>query len=147
MYHFKPGFTPFLILLMLPMLLLSCGTSRNTAGSDAEKVEIKNGRKESATKTYTALSEYFRRIPGLRVIGDDTNGRVYVFSGSQALMTTNEPLFVVDGVRIGQSFQALVRTLNVNDIERVSVLKTASETSIYGMAGSNGVIVIQTKRQ
>ncbi len=51
----------------------------------------------------------------------------------------NAPLVIVDGAR-GE-----LHDLNVNDIESVQVLKDAS-AAIYGVAGSNGVIIITTKR-
>lgn len=51
----------------------------------------------------------------------------------------NSPLVIIDGVRAG------LHDINVNDIESIQVLKDAS-ASIYGIAGSNGVILITTKR-
>lgn len=51
----------------------------------------------------------------------------------------NQPLVLIDGV------QGNLHDLNVNDIESVQVLKDAS-ASIYGVRGSNGVIVITTKK-
>lgn len=51
-----------------------------------------------------------------------------------------DPLYVIDGI-IGN-----ITSLNPNDIETIDVLKDASSTAIYGVAGSNGVIMITTKR-
>ena len=51
----------------------------------------------------------------------------------------NSPLIIVDGVR------GNLHDINVNDIESVQVLKDAS-AAIYGVAGSNGVIIITTKK-
>ncbi len=51
------------------------------------------------------------------------------------------PLFVVDGIFVND-----ISFLNPTDIERMDVLKDASATAIYGSRGSNGVIIIQTKR-
>ncbi|MGQ8338232.1 TonB-dependent receptor [Sunxiuqinia sp. A32] len=56
---------------------------------------------------------------------------------------TNEPLFVVDGV-VG--VKNALRILNPNEIESMDVLKDASATAIYGARGSNGVIIITTKK-
>ncbi len=50
------------------------------------------------------------------------------------------PLIIVDGV------EATLHDLNPNDIESVQVLKDAGAAAIYGVRGSNGVIVITTKR-
>lgn len=51
------------------------------------------------------------------------------------------PLYVVDGFPTGN-----IETLNPNDIESLDILKDASATAIYGSRGSNGVIIINTKR-
>jgi len=52
-----------------------------------------------------------------------------------------EPLYVVDGFPTSN-----IETLNPNDIESMDILKDASATAIYGSRGSNGVIIINTKR-
>jgi TonB-linked SusC/RagA family outer membrane protein len=55
----------------------------------------------------------------------------------------NDPLYVMDGVFISAGeFSAL----NSSDIESVSILKDASATAMYGSRGSNGVILISTKK-
>lgn len=51
------------------------------------------------------------------------------------------PLYVVDGFPTGS-----IETLNPNDIASMDILKDASATAIYGSRGSNGVIIINTKR-
>ncbi|HTE10765.1 MAG TPA: TonB-dependent receptor [Chitinophagaceae bacterium] len=51
------------------------------------------------------------------------------------------PLYVVDGFPTTN-----IETLNPNDIESLDILKDASATAIYGSRGSNGVIIINTKR-
>ena len=51
------------------------------------------------------------------------------------------PLYVVDGFPT-----QTIETLNPNDVESLDVLKDASATAIYGSRGSNGVIIINTKR-
>lgn len=71
-----------------------------------------------------------------------------VIRSSTSLATSNEvglnaPLIVIDGVE--QSLQALY-DLDINDIERVDILKDASATALYGENAANGVIVIERKR-
>lgn len=51
-----------------------------------------------------------------------------------------DPLVIVDGV------QGSLTNLNVSDIESIQVLKDAGAASIYGVRGSNGVIVVTTKK-
>ncbi len=61
--------------------------------------------------------------------------------GVNSITGNNSPLVVVDGVQGGD-----LSTINPNDIETIDVLKDASATAIYGVRGSNGVIIITTKR-
>ncbi len=53
----------------------------------------------------------------------------------------NNPLYVVDG-----QFMDNINNLNPSDIERIEILKDASSLAIYGSRGSNGVIIVTTKR-
>ena len=63
--------------------------------------------------------------------------------GSTAL--NSNPLYVVDGMILSNPNNVL-NGINQDDIESVTVLKDASATAIYGSRGSNGVIVITTKK-
>lgn len=69
----------------------------------------------------------------------------------------SEPLYVVDGVFYGGDENTRIYTggtpttnilasLNPNDIESIVALKDASATAIYGSRGSNGVVIVTTKR-
>ncbi|MBD5271030.1 MAG: SusC/RagA family TonB-linked outer membrane protein [Bacteroides sp.] len=55
----------------------------------------------------------------------------------------NQPLIVIDGVE--SNLQALY-DMNIQDIDRVDILKDASATALYGENAANGVIIIQRKR-
>ena len=62
--------------------------------------------------------------------------------GKGSIHTTNNPLWVVDGVPIGHSEP----NINPADIESITILKDASATALYGSRAANGVILVQTKR-
>jgi TonB-linked SusC/RagA family outer membrane protein len=62
--------------------------------------------------------------------------------GINSINANNDPLFVVDGIPISGG----LRDINPNIIESMEVLKDASATAIYGARGSNGVVLITTKR-
>jgi len=79
--------------------------------------------------------------------GGRSNVRIRGFS---SINSSNNPLYVVDGVMLpqgnqNQSSQA-IDFINPNDIVSVEVLKDASSTAIYGARGANGVIMVTTKR-
>ncbi|SHN34345.1 M56 family metallopeptidase [Mucilaginibacter sp. OK098] len=54
---------------------------------------------------------------------------------------SGKPLYVLDGKEVDD-----LATINPNDIESISVLKDASATSIYGVKGAHGVVIITTKK-
>jgi TonB-linked SusC/RagA family outer membrane protein len=61
--------------------------------------------------------------------------------GTNSINAGSSPLYVIDGVPTLDT-----RSLNSADIESISVLKDASSAAIYGAQGSNGVILVTTKR-
>ncbi len=70
--------------------------------------------------------------------------------GGSSLNASNNPLIVIDGVAMDQTGVKGVSNplslVNPQDIESFNVLKDASATAIYGSRGSNGVIIITTKK-
>jgi len=70
--------------------------------------------------------------------------------GGSSLNASNTPLVVIDGVAMDNNgVKGLANPLsmvNPQDIESFNVLKSASATAIYGSRGSNGVIIITTKK-
>ena len=83
------------------------------------------------------------RVPGLEV-RRSRNGLAhsYRIRGIRRLMGSEEPLLVLDGTPMPI---AMLNSLSPRDIARVHVLRD-TETSIYGIRGGNGVIVVTTKR-
>jgi TonB-linked SusC/RagA family outer membrane protein len=73
--------------------------------------------------------------------------------GANSISAGNEPLYVVDGMIInngnlsnnGAPTNALA-DINMNDIESITFQKDAAAAALYGSRGSNGVVIITTKR-
>ncbi len=85
------------------------------------------------------------KMPGVQVMqtGGDPEGNVMVrVRGVSSATAGNDPLYIVDGVPMENGLS----NLNTNDIESMEVLKDASSAAIYGSRGSNGVILITTKK-
>ena len=68
-----------------------------------------------------------------------------VIRGRRSLAASNDPLFVIDGIPMTAG-TATINDFNPADIASVEVLKDAASQAIYGSRGSNGVILITTKR-
>jgi TonB-linked SusC/RagA family outer membrane protein len=83
-------------------------------------------------------------------LGQGINIRI---RGASSVSAGNEPLYVVDGIPVISGSQSgngaatnPLADINMNDIETIDILKDASATAIYGSQGSNGVVLITTKK-
>ncbi|HLZ86690.1 MAG TPA: SusC/RagA family TonB-linked outer membrane protein, partial [Puia sp.] len=65
--------------------------------------------------------------------------------GQNSITANSGPLIVVDGIPLSKSGGS-INDINPNDIASMEILKDASAVAIYGTNGSNGVILITTKR-
>jgi len=86
------------------------------------------------------------RVAGVTVTQDSRPGqsgkvRIRGFSSFQS----NSPLYVVDGMVIGNSFRAVENIVQPVDVKSIRAL-TGSDASFYGARGANGVIEITTKK-
>ena len=93
------------------------------------------------------------KVAGVNIISNDGapgSGAQIRIRGGSSLNASNDPLIVIDGLAMdNEGVKGLSNPLslvNPQDIESFSVLKGASATAIYGSRGSNGVIVITTKK-
>ena len=84
------------------------------------------------------------KVAGLTVIspsGDPTGNTQILLRGQTTLMGANQnPLVLIDGI------PGDLRTVAPQDIESIDVLKDGSAAAIYGTRGTNGVILITTRR-
>ncbi|MEO0898864.1 MAG: TonB-dependent receptor plug domain-containing protein [Bacteroidota bacterium] len=135
-------------------LLFSCKTTQSVASADPNEEVVDLGyikeKKKNSNSTgksigsqqgFISLKQYFQRVPGIRMMGNEV-----MIVGMQTSFTSDtRPLFIIDGVRVGRGYDAVSTAVNPNDIAKVTVLKDPSDLSLYGVAGSNGVIIIRTK--
>lgn len=101
------------------------------------------GEEITETVTGNAMDALQGKINGVQVTsggGPGTQPKVLI----RGVTTVNgtDPLYVVDGMPVGTN----INFLNSNDIASMEVLKDASAAAIYGTRGSNGVILISTKK-
>lgn len=83
------------------------------------------------------------RIPGLLVLQRSAapgDGATLWIRGVRTSGTDSTPLVFIDGVECD------VNLIDMDDVEKVTVLKDASSTVLYGVRGANGVILVQTKK-
>ena len=101
---------------------------------------------ESASReTGASILKRLDAIPGISVATSGSPGsRSTVRIRGISSFQNNDPLYVVDGVPLQDSY---INFINPNDITSVQVLKDASSASIYGSRASNGVILIETTKR
>ena len=93
------------------------------------------------------------KIAGVNVTsasGTPGAGATIRIRGGSSLNASNDPLIVIDGLAMDNNgvkgLSNPLSMVNPSDIESFTVLKDASATAIYGSRGSNGVIIITTKK-
>lgn len=86
------------------------------------------------------------KMPGVQVsqgTGAPGSSLQIKVRGTGTITAGTSPLYVVDGVPLAKE---QLNTFNMNDVESIEVLKDASSAAIYGSRGSNGVVLITTKK-
>ena len=142
--------------------------ARQNLANDVASVDAQALTKVQTTSFEGALQG---KVPGANIqmnSGAPGGGGQVQIRGITSINGSSDPLWVVDGVIVSNDvlnpgLTAVTRSsglqpvnqdngvnriadLNLNDIERIEVLKGASASSIYGARAANGVIVITTKR-
>ncbi|PWA06077.1 SusC/RagA family TonB-linked outer membrane protein [Flavobacterium laiguense] len=113
------------------------------------------------TKEVNLANALQGRVAGVNVsapaTGPSGSSRV-IIRGATSASGSNQPLYVVDGVPIDNTQQGNVglyggadkgdgmSSFNPDDIASMSVLKGSAASALYGYRGSNGVILITTKK-
>jgi TonB-dependent starch-binding outer membrane protein SusC len=101
-------------------------------------VDVKNLKSVPGTSTEALLQG---QAAGVTVVnsGQPGGGSNIRIRGITSIGNV-DPLVIVDGV------QSSMHDLNISDIETIQILKDAGAVAIYGIQGSNGVVIITTKR-
>lgn len=116
-------------------LFISCKPSTAIVNSESLQTILEDKNRANVT-----LLNRIRRLPGVMM----RNG-VPVFA-TTTLDLNNEPLYVVDGYPIGHSFNSINNLVNPIDVLKIAKLN-GPEAATYGARGSNGVILITTRKQ
>lgn len=90
------------------------------------------------------------KVAGLQVTPRPEGGYAFRIRGAMSTLQGQapEPLFIVDGTRIpANQLESALAGLTRDDIRQVDVLKDLASTSVYGMSGAGGVVIITTVRR
>lgn len=128
----------------LLIILLTAGLSASVFACSTTSTTNKSEPREVAPENNWTLKDHLRRATGVRVTGTGPNARVIIRGESSTANPTNQPLFIIDGQKAGNSFGQVNDMLYKGEINYIEVLPP-SRTARYGMEGHFGVILIHTK--
>lgn len=112
--------------------------------------EIK-GQQLTEARATNVVNGLSGKIAGLRISsnGGPGSGSTIQIRGQASVSGNNQPLVVIDGVPIQQSFDKTygsgISEVNPDNIKEISVLKGPNAAALYGSRAANGVILITTK--
>ena len=137
-----------------------------TATGEQRRVEVGNAiaqvdaAKVVETQAVTNVADVLvAKAPGVTVIpGTQTGAGIRIrIRGTSSLSLSNNPIYVIDGVRVegatgsstisvGGTTPSRIGDLNPEEIESIEIVRGPSASTLYGTDAANGVIVITTKR-
>lgn len=121
-------------------------TGRSLQGEGTGAVGVVDGA-DLQGRPATQIEELLEgQVAGVQVVRHAGGGISFRIRGYGSITADNEPLYVVDGMLVHVVPGRGIDWLSVGDIKRIEILKDASTTSMYGVRGANGVILITTRR-
>ena len=101
--------------------------------------DLQNAKIGTVTSALQGLATGVQVTTGSTKPGGDAS---VIIRGVGTLTASSTPLFVVDGIPVQDGLQ----DLSSSDIQSIEILKDASSAAIYGSRGSNGVVLVTTKK-
>ena len=133
--------------LLLVLVVAGCGSAEGarerTADGDPNTVEADDVRGQDLARVEDMLRG---QIAGVQVQYAGGGLIIRIRGAIDTGFSGGDPLFVLDGLPIAQGADGALVGINPRDVQSIRVLKSASETALYGSRGANGVVLITTRR-
>ncbi|MDR2473801.1 MAG: TonB-dependent receptor [Tannerella sp.] len=115
---------------------------KETLTGAISSVSTKDLKKSTSPSLANALAGRLSGLTSLQSAGGQPGrDNASMFLRGIGTINGNSPLILIDGVERDN-----IRTIDINEVESVSVLKDASATAVFGVKGANGALLITTKR-
>ncbi|MBI1808250.1 MAG: SusC/RagA family TonB-linked outer membrane protein [Gemmatimonadetes bacterium] len=142
---------------LTPVVTTATGETRRVEiGNAVASIDVTRLKENSPVTNMNDLLN--ARTPGVLVTPSTQTGsgsRIRI-RGTSSLSLTNDPIYVIDGVRMtggtntslftGDAQAGRVGDINPEDIENIEIVKGPSAATLYGTDAANGVVVITTKK-
>lgn len=142
------------------VVVTAMGIKRSAKALGFSATAVK-GDEIAAARTNDIMSSLAGKVAGVQISSsssDPGSSKSVIVRGISSLGSTNQPLYVIDGVPLtndavvssnglnrGYDFGNGASSVNPNDVESMTILKGAAATALYGSRAANGVILITTK--
>ena len=128
-----------LFLLIISSLFIGCGSS----GKASTNTSVTANQVEARNNAVIPLVTQIRRLPGMAL----ENGVPVFVKGNNSIQggARSEPLYVVDGIPVANSFRQIQDIVQPVDVASIKAVFGA-DASFYGSRGASGVILITTRR-
>lgn len=141
--------------------IVATATGEQRRRTQTNSVAYLNAAEVVEAAPITNFSELLNaRVPGVQITqasGTTGAGARIRIRGSNSVSLGNEPIFVIDGVRVNSAAEALsvgtggqavsrINDINPEELESIEIVKGPSAATLYGTDAANGVIRITTKR-
>ena len=138
------------LLAVLIVVTASCGSRGGTRPETNAQPQSSNATvtaNDIAEQPGKSIEEILAgRVAGVQVGRNEEGAMTVRIRGATSVNSSNDPLYVIDGVAIQPGPGGSLAGINPSDIESIKVLKDAVATSEYGSRGANGVILIKMKK-
>lgn len=109
-----------------------------------ETVQLQNVSTVSEINPALSLLGHLKKVPGLYI--DQRGSDINVFlRGVSTISAENSALFVVNGTPVGTRYSDLENSVDVNDVENISIMRGSQASQIYGFRGAYGAVIVSTK--
>lgn len=135
-------------LAALAGLVSACASSGRQAPvvpRDAPGATAVTGEDIERTPSVPVEELVTNKFPGVWISRTADGGLAIRIRGATSMQGRNEPLYIIDGTPIQPGPHGGLTGISPGDIASIQVLKDAAATTMYGVRGANGVIIIKTK--
>ena len=125
------------------VVVTSFGTAKKTSFTGAQsKITAQELAVRPITNIASAIAGTAAGVQTTAGSGQPGTAPSIRIRGFGSISSSNDPLYVVDGV----PFSASIANLNPDDVESITLLKDAASTALYGARAANGVVMVTTKK-
>jgi TonB-dependent SusC/RagA subfamily outer membrane receptor len=122
------------------------GAGRTVEAERTGSVAVLDGNELHGLRNASVEDFLEGRVAGVQIIRLPGGGISVRIRGMGTIGGDTEPLYVIDGMPVRVTAGRGLDWLNPGDVQRIEILKDAATTSMYGMQGANGVVLITTRR-